>query len=169
MKTHEQINYACSKGLYPIVQKKNGVVCIFSPHKDIDGDYRYSDWFDTQEQAGKCIGYLNGYTPESMERYSQRDNWKIIGYYDTPYEGYEVGESVAFADGSYAGKIKSVKTVHGKYIVFYTLDDSSVTEYAPCQLFPYFDTTPSEEEIEKAKKTLEDAGLLVDGKILAYE
>ena len=79
-----------SVGKY-ILLEDEGRYCIVSPHKDSDGNYRKSCWWNSLKDAEEYIG--NCYSNPHLNKEIENENWKA-SIYTPKYEDFKVGDRV---------------------------------------------------------------------------
>ena len=104
-----------------VVKDDDGNYQIFSCEKDIDGDFRRSCWYNTEEEAKQSIGNCGGYTEKEINEGAKRDNWQIVKAYDLEHEEeFKEGEKAQVIDekSEYYGEILEIGDCrNGKYML----------------------------------------------------
>ena len=134
MTVDKQILAHCATGKYPIVERDDAHKFIFTPLKGEFGNYRFSGWWKTQREAENCIGSYGGYTPKNMKKYSQEQNWRIVGFYEPEYERFKVGDKVKVVG---TGKLKVIIKAEDDCNIQYQTDDFNW--YGHDELILHFD------------------------------
>ena len=151
-----------SVGKYVVVRNEYNEYCIFSPHKDIEGDYRRSSWEKTIKGARENIGSQYGISEDGLNRLSKKYNWAIHEIYTPEYEIFKVGDEVC-VEGQ-EGLFKIIQQFYNSDKGYYILDNN--ISYWHTKIYYPYKTTPTQEEQGKAIKVLEEAGRVKDGKII---
>ncbi len=155
-------------GLNVVVKSVNSYCSILN-HKDRDGNYRTSDWWDSIEESKQRIGYYTGYSKQDWDD----ADIEIVEIFRPEYEPFKVGDKVRISDKiketddwntieddfpEMKGKIEETyNNISGRY---YNVNGWYIGhEY----LIPLIE----DDEVEKAIKLLEEKGRLKDGKILS--
>lgn len=168
-KQYNNIENNLKKGLCVVVKdlSVNSYRSILN-HKDINGNYRTSDWRDSIEASKQWIG---DYCGDSKEDWDHMD-LEIVEVFRPEEKLFEVGDEVRISDKiketddwdfykdsfpEMKGKIGEVyNNILGRY---YKVNGWNIgQEY----LIPLIE----DDEVEKAIKLLEERGRLKDGKIL---
>ncbi len=68
--------------------------CAIGTNKDFEGNYRYSGWENSIEEAKQHIGEYNGYSKEYWDGY----DIEIVELYRTEFEMFKVGDKVRILD-----------------------------------------------------------------------
>ena len=83
------------KGLCVVVKDlSNNDYCSILNHKDIEGDYRDSAWWDSTEESKQCIGAYGGYLKEIWNN----KDLEIVEVYRPEFEPFKVGQKVRILD-----------------------------------------------------------------------
>lgn len=87
-------------GFHVPVEDKGEKVCIFSPFKDDNGNYRDSGWWDSLEEAKQYIGNLCGYTQKELKELKEesKDYTILTPFKLKPEETLQVGDKVRILD-----------------------------------------------------------------------
>lgn len=148
--------------------------CSILNHKDIDGDYRTSDWWDSIEESKQWIGLCNGKTRE----YWDDTDLEIVEIFRPEFEPFKIGDKVRLLDSIKNTEDWKKYEDWERYDLFVNMTGEVKQVY--CQMMgthykvngvyvghEYLIPLIKEDEVEKAIKLLEERGRLKDGKILS--
>jgi len=172
MTFYDQLKKHLTTKHYVLVTRGDGKYCVFSHITDCYGDYRYSGWGETKEEAMQYIGVLSEYKKKEVNKLAEQDNWKIVEAFSIPEGRFKKGEVVVVADNakelcneadiiwrdkkeSLIGKECEIKNVDGSDYYVYTPDSTIYWKFPHSALsYPLHKELTSEEVIEEINKLL---------------
>lgn len=92
---YKKIEQNLKKGLCVTVKRISGnAYCSILNHKDTNGNYKDSGWWDSIESSKEWIGSCYGYSKETWDRV----DLEMVEVFRPEYEPFQVGDKVRILD-----------------------------------------------------------------------